>query len=463
MSITADDLDRTAMPAGLALGRESFVHALSLKLVWLTMALAAIVLFEPAPIDAMLMGLMILLPAIGLAQFDKITGFYCATWLIICAGGFISAIWAIDLRQANTHIGITLYLSMASVVLAAFVRTDPLRHIRIIEAGLIFAGAVASITALIGIFNLVPGAGLFVLYDRATGTFKDPNVMSAFMVVPITIALQRVTEPGLLRRISYGALMLVMTLALIMSLSRGAYFSLLVSVLSFFYLRFISARAVADRLNLLLLVAAGIAVAVLIGMAALSFDRFGDLMASRLGAQAYDTGEQGRFAGQRIALTVIAEHPFGIGPLQFEPQFHAEVPHQVYLSMFLHSGWIGGFAFLLLCLATLFFGFRHTLRSTPVQSSLIVFVGCWCGLVAESFIIDSDHWRHLFIVLAVIWGIIASAQYQRPLMNQSMATMPPQPDFPSAGMRRQRASIRQPTPLPSSPVRYGRVRLGLER
>ncbi len=432
-----------ASAASLPMPGRSAVHLLSLGAVWLAMALSAIVLFEPAPIDAVLMGLIVLLPAVGLARFDRITGLYIATWLIICAGGFYSAISAVDLRQANTHIGITLYLALASAVLAAFVRTNPARHVRVIESGLLFAGAVASITALIGIFQLLPGAGIFVLYERATGTFKDPNVMSAFMVVPIMIAMQRVAEPGV-SRLGYAALMLAMILALILSLSRGAYLSLFVAVIVFLYLRFISARAVADRLQLILFVAGGIVAAVLIGIAALSFDRIGDLMATRLSAQAYDTGEQGRFAGQEIALNVIAEHPFGIGPIQFSPTFHGENPHQVYLSMFLNSGWIGGFVFILLCLATLFFGLRHTLRSTPVQNSLIVFTSIWVGLLAESFIIDSDHWRHLFIVLAMIWGIVASGLYQRG--TQAV----PKPVTPSPSRRRASlaATMRLPQPAP---------------
>jgi hypothetical protein len=121
--------------------------------------------------------------------------------------------------------------------------------------------------------------------------------------------------------------------------------------------------------------------------------------------------------------------------LQFAPHYHGENPHEVYLSMFLHSGWIGGFAFILLCLATLFFGFRHTLRQTNVQASLIVFTGCWCGLIFESFIIDSEHWRHLFVVLAVIWGIVASPLYQR------RATLAPAPTAPPPGKPRRRASL----------------------
>jgi O-Antigen ligase len=399
----------------------SAVHRLSLMAVWLTMALSAVVLVEPAPVDAGLIGLIILLPAVGLAQFDRVTGLYLAAWLLICAGGYISCIFAIDEPLATKHNNLTLYLSLSSAVLAAFIRTDPARHLRVIENGMMVAGLIAASTALIGIFHLVPGWEVFVRFDRATGTFKDPNVLGAFLAVPAMIALNRVASrqsaasvPG---RLWYLIVLLITGLALLLSLSRGAVINLGVAVMVYFYLRFIAARATAERLHLVLFVAAGVTAALFIGVAALSFGPIGDLMASRLGAQSYDTGEQGRFAGQRIAMDVISANPLGIGPINFSPQYHIEAPHEVYLSMFLNCGWLGGFVWLLLCAATLFFGCRHALRPTPVQDQLFLYVGCWAGLVVEGFIIDSDHWRHLFFVLAAIWGIVASGQYQRPVFH----------------------------------------------
>ena len=45
-------------------------------------------------------------------------------------------------------------------------------------------------------------------------------------------------------------------------------------------------------------------------------------------------------------------------------------------------------------------------------------------MVAESFIIDSDHWRHYFLILGVLWGLIAATH--RALAAQRDAAVSPQ-------------------------------------
>ncbi len=30
-------------------------------------------------------------------------------------------------------------------------------------------------------------------------------------------------------------------------------------------------------------------------------------------------------------------------------------------------------------------------------------LGAWVGILVESFVIDSNHWRHLWLVAALIW------------------------------------------------------------
>ena len=40
---------------------------------------------------------------------------------------------------------------------------------------------------------------MFLLYDRARGTFNDPNVLGAFLVLPALLAFQRICSGVLLR------------------------------------------------------------------------------------------------------------------------------------------------------------------------------------------------------------------------------------------------------------------------
>ena len=63
---------------------------------------------------------------------------------------------------------------------------------------------------------------VFTLYGRASGTFKDPNVLGPFLVLPIVFALQHI----LIGRIGLMRGLLVMSVplaALFLTFSRGAW------------------------------------------------------------------------------------------------------------------------------------------------------------------------------------------------------------------------------------------------
>ena len=67
-----------------------------------------------------------------------------------------------------------------------------------LRRGLIVGAMIASLAAIAGYFNLVPGGhDLLTLYDRARGTFKDPNVLGAFLILPALFALQNVVSDAL--------------------------------------------------------------------------------------------------------------------------------------------------------------------------------------------------------------------------------------------------------------------------
>ena len=47
---------------------------------------------------------------------------------------------------------------------------------------------------------------------------------------------------------------------------------------------------------------------------------------------------------------------------------------------------------------------------TPWQPTTIAVFAAYFGVVTESFIIDTDHWRHTFLLLGVMWGLIAATR-----------------------------------------------------
>jgi len=79
------------------------------------------------------------------------------------------------------------------------------------------------------------------------------------------------------------------------------------------------------------------------------------------------------------------------------------------MQAFLVYGWIGGAAYLALVIVTLAIGFRAALVPAPWQAYLIAGYAAFVGEAVEGFIVDTDHWRHFFLVLGLVWGLTAAS------------------------------------------------------
>jgi hypothetical protein len=102
---------------------------------------------------------------------------------------------------------------------------------------------------------------------------------------------------------------------------------------------------------------------------------------------------------------LILENPFGIGTHTFRNVHHHEEAHSVYLSMFLNAGWLGGYVYVISTLIALFVGFRGAMRRGVLQGAFVVATASFAGVAFEGWIVDTDHWRHYFILLGCIWGL----------------------------------------------------------
>jgi hypothetical protein len=399
----------TAETIGIASPRQisAGVRRLVLLYVWITIASGAVVFSEPALYDVMILGAALMLPVVGLVVYSRGLAVYLLLWIAIVAGGFIAATQAGVLDVPVTHILITLYLALTSVVIAAFVAQQPEKHVRLIMSAYLVASLVAACSALIGYFDLLPGAfDLFTEYGRARGTFKDPNVLGAFLVPALLYAFNHVMNGRSTRAGLWLAITPVILLASVLSFSRGAWVNLAVSLFVYACFTFTTVSTHRQRLKLMVYVALAGAVAIGVFAAAQSIPA----VAERLGErgsfeQSYDIGPEGRFGGQAKALEVIAAHPLGIGALEFARNYHHEDAHQVYLSMFLNSGWVGGTLYFALVLLTVALGLRQVIRDRGGDGLSAVLVAAFIGMALEGFVIDSDHWRHFFLFMAMIWGM----------------------------------------------------------
>ncbi len=159
------------------------------------------------------------------------------------------------------------------------------------------------------------------------------------------------------------------------------------------------------------------ALAIGIFIGAQSIPEVSDLMEQRASFdQSYDVGPQGRFAGHDKALDLASQHPLGIGAGVFHERYHHEDVHQVYLSMYLNAGWVGGTLYISLVLLTVWLGFGRAIKDRGGDGLSAVLLACFVGVALEGFVIDTDHWRHFFLLMGMVWGM---ALVSRPLLPGS--------------------------------------------
>ena len=51
---------------------------------------------------------------------------------------------------------------------------------------------------------------------------------------------------------------------------------------------------------------------------------------------------------------------------------------------------------------------------TPWQPTYIAAYAAFVGEVGESYIIDVQHWRHYYLIMGMVWGMIVAARVARP-------------------------------------------------
>ncbi|CAN1722137.1 O-antigen ligase family protein [Hyphomicrobium sp. 1Nfss2.1] len=404
--------------------RRSAVTWLALAAVALTFATSGIVFSEPAPVDALSIGLIVLLPTIGLVSFNRGLLAFGTLWLIAGACALLAATLSLDQETTAIHVAVTIYLYAACFVIAGFVAYAPRAHTKLILGAWTLAAIVAAAAALAGYFGLLPGAAdLFTRYGRAAGTFKDPNVLGPFLIVPIIYQLGTALERPLHRMILPLAIAGFLMLAVFLSFSRGAWFVLALSLAIYGYLALVTASRAIVRLKIIGLLALGSILALGVVAAALSNDKVAELVSQRASLeQSYDTGSEGRFGGQQKALGLIAENPLGIGAQEFTSRYHHEEVHNVYLTLFLSAGWLGGSIYLIVVVMTIVLGFRHLLRATPTRPLFLIVYATFVATALEGLIIDTDHWRHFYVLLALIWGMMTATQPRHAHLRANAST-----------------------------------------
>ena len=386
------------------------VLALQRALVWLVGASGAIVFIEPSPYELMTLTATVIFLATGLRL--RLVFMPLLLLLILLNVGYsIGAIPFIGTSEVANWIATSWYMAFTVIFFAMVLADDTEARLDMLRRGLIVGAMIASLAALAGYFNLVPGGhDLLTLYERARGTFKDPNVLGAFLILPALFVLQNVVTAPFGKSFGSSIALGIMALAILLAFSRAAWGGLVITAAFMLALMVVTSPSPAQRSRIVVMaIAAVIVVAVLLAVL-LSFDSIRDMFEQRASFdQSYDEGRFGRFGRHILGAQMALDLPFGIGPLQFHNYF-PEDTHNSYLNAFMSGGWLAGICYPALVFVTVITGFRHVFVRVPWQRAYLAIFSAFLGTVGEAFIIDTDHWRHFWMMLGAMWGMFAAAQ-----------------------------------------------------
>ena len=397
-----------AVAPGAAVAAPQFaIERVRLALLWLMGFAGAFVFIEPSPYEIIALMVMLMFAASGLSMRSAVAPLM-ALLIPYLIGFAIAVVQISDQQKPVTWVLISIFLAATAIFYAAILGANTQARLRWLVRGTIAAAVIASFAAIAGYFHLVGGfSEQLVLYSRARGTFNDPNVLGAFLVLPGLILFQRMLAGRLSNMIKSGAVLLLLLAALFLSFSRGAWAQFAFSAAVLMGLTFITSRSPVERMRIVVLALIGMIIVALFVVALLSIPQVAELFSQRASLeQSYDLGQYGRFGRYILGVELGLERPLGIGPLQFALHF-GEDPHNTYLNTFMSGGWLTGLTYLTLTMVTLVIGLRFIRVETPWQPIYHAVYAAYLGVAAESAIIDSDHWRHYFLILGLLWGLMA--------------------------------------------------------
>jgi hypothetical protein len=373
----------------LALAR---VHAA----VALGFALLGVVLVDPAPSDAVFCVVMLVTLLSGRVQLRAVPRPIVGLLAAWAALNVMSSVEVIDVTRALTFFSISLYLVLLALWLPSYVISAP--RARLVVRAYLFAAVASSLLGVLAVLGLIPGAALLTEEDRARALFRDPNVFGPFLIPGALILAEELVRPRLLRArgITKALLLFVLMLGVLFSYSRGAWLN---AALAFTVLGVVLALRGGARQTLRLLGVTGAATLAL--AAAVTVTGSWGFLLERARPQTYDTQ---RFGGQRAALAPAEEYPLGAGPGQFE-SIAGISAHSTYARSLGEQGFPGVAVLVALLAATLVIGVANVARGRDTHGiGSAALLAAWCGLLANSAFVDTLHWRHLWVVAALIWA-----------------------------------------------------------
>jgi O-antigen ligase len=351
---------------------------------------------EPAPADGVFFVIMAVTFTTRRFRLSAVPTPVLAMLAVLGALNVMASIQVVDPERAIMFFGTSAYLALFAIWLAGY--TTSRRRALLLVRAYLGSAVVSAVIGVLALLGVLPGAELLTESDRSRAFFQDPNVFGPFLIPPVLLLIEEIVRPRLLSaRLATKALLLaILLVGVLFSYSRGAWVNL---GLALVVLGLILSLRGGARTALTLIAVTAMTVAIIATVVVATGS--GDFLAERARPQTYDTD---RFSGQRAGLRPAAEYPFGAGPGQFESVAQISA-HSTYARALGEQGYPGLVTLIALLGFTLIAGLRNAVagRATHGIGSASL-LAAWCGLLANSAVIDTLHWRHLWVVAALIWA-----------------------------------------------------------
>ncbi|MEM6913738.1 MAG: hypothetical protein AAF511_07150 [Pseudomonadota bacterium] len=382
---------------------------------WLAVLAAAspFVSTDPAPFDILAFLVILALGARLLQPGNKTINAFSLVhifFVAIAVSVFVmrgASLGGFQLKYLVTQIYLTF---LFAVLHAVFSKS---RQSLIVFAGFWTAAAIVQSVVVILLDQI---GGFPIIYRdeaayRLRGFFQDPNVLGPFLVFPMAYLVSAARVPFVQRLVGIG----ILALLLLLTYSRAAWGGALVAMMIAIPM---SGLLLAPR-RALGLATVGVGVMVMAVIGAVIADG-GSALQDRLQFQDYDTG---RLEHLVLALLEGWTNPFGLGPGAFLID-HETSPHNLFLGRLTDAGYVPT----LLTIAVFIFAIGQSFRVALRERSglaVAVFAALMAHLVISG-VINSHHWRHLIVLLAM--GIALGSPFAKPApetrKRQQAPTMP---------------------------------------
>jgi hypothetical protein len=377
---------------------KSKLGSLYIVLIWFTFALSGWVTIEPAPFD------ILLIIIFGIAIFSSYLTFHAHLafpltfiWIFILQN-IVAMYFMRDHYTGFSYFFITFYLIILWAMIVGLISTFDEKITKIIISGYTTAAIFSALLGITAYFDIIPSAETFMYLGRIKGLFKDPNVFGPFLI-PVVLFAIKYFEEASTRKSKYfwiGTIALL-TIAVFLSFSRAAWINYVISLgtFCFFWILFSTKkRSLVKRISLItimLVIFSSLLITIF------NNDSINSMFKNRFGLQHYDSE---RFSTQLTVLNSLESFPLGKGPGQSESITDIS-PHSLYVRVLGEYGFLGFISIISFIFLTLL---RAVYASYQTKATIyIICTAAILGLLINSLVIDTLHWRHFWILLAIPW------------------------------------------------------------